>query len=1608
MFFNAGRMGFRHFKMPVPVGDPGGPGDTGGFGNACFGLTGTEHVVFGFNTYSVPDQPSFAYLFDCVKATRCLGSLDDQGFNKPRNSELDCQTPTGVGMSAGEIDPNHYCSCTGSRYIDLQCWRDSIFTADGDNAIACQPIEYDPPAVICNGQLEDDDVVNDDICDGWAIGIGNPSDDQLCTYCSNGITGSQVCGISVPYQGPCMCTSPQGECSDQCNGNGCADCSGNLAYIHKPNSSCDSAQNYELSNFITNWGKGNEGSPTGATGWGASCNPTNVDGGINTFFNSGVCGTPIFDDGTNLSVSVTQLGPGITSTNQISPHQFMSVSGHACDCKKGSVYQTFFSYLTNEGASGTTFCNIFLGSLINNPCSPPISLRPDCGCTFNFVGLTYESGGCRQGNFPTSIPQNNGDAVLQGMQYSCDASYLRNIGCSHALSRYYMESFSSPSMRDKFESQTFRRIDNSFIDTCGVNPCHTSKLFQSDGDPETEAGGFDGTGCRKYDGADEDFPVIARNSGADTDVNLYYERYVLNCDAIAGTLDDVDEDGEPIFTGTYQGGGTCDLVAGITSARNARSEEAINRVGRRSEQYFDLPLSSVGTARSFFAPWVDDMIHQIATPNISSRVMKTDKNGGQDAGQGLDETAVNHLAQGPYPAYSYYSWFFGPMFDCSEVYDADMDRGADSGTALSPANHACSYKRFEGQWGPHVFGKFITHPGFIGTPNDTMTNLKNASRGYFDSWGSIRLNNFWKYNNTSVFTGGTLPKFTDTLTTGVEAFGNPNQNRKNESNSFVWGDKQLWPSGGATDGDPVWPPTYTESSDELDANSFYPNAHPLAGATSVATPIDHNPHGITAHSGLGWCSAVNRQNCSWLNPRFTVMSNWLWPGGRKDYSDKELKLLFYLSTVNLGDLDTEGQNARENFAIYDTANGVNSHRGSTGTSVEIPLAHQDHFGDPLDPDNQGGSLYVSSFGYPLDARGQMTTDDETQASPFAPLNRVFNITTYKGLNGRGRVHRGWQQPVRYRAFHREPFWETNVSGHYFKIGLSTSMQKYTPFMQMNFSTRYYNYDADWGSGYSYRRFGHYTDALQPESPNQRFQGMDRFNLNLTLPSKPEIYDSAVERGFDPERSIIPSPSLLSYYSLPIIGGYGYAGPDVLATNTTSEMLDFRGVGCGQGYLWGPFGRDIIWTNSEGVNDLANSRTFKNNDGSAVTGATFSDRWKSGEGDAHSSLHAQRMFASGSNASGGLAAQALGQTVIAPEFGTDLNHATGSSLTTQFNCNSTEWTRIRAVHCLLDISSGGIKTIPSSFVGCTAYYKSSGPPATNGSDAQSVYQFNGNGWWYRTHEQLRLGINEEGMTSGIGPMGWIRHQNGYFPEYAVGQSSLGDRMYGPSTTYGGPKSSNNLVDTGHGFLQDARQSAGNDGAILTTATPGAFASLAKNSQLNNGWTACSLSPAIIAGFQRQATESHFPEIETGFYPTIALATGAGNIDILDDTKMFDSVFAWESGNTPATTPVAVNGYFKLINQSGETLTLQVTGATASDAPSSNSMPVNLNLEPFEESLNTYGITQDLLCVTNEEIDHPYLGDCSRLNDHTLGGHKVWPSKNLVGQIRGWVHPNIRPL
>ena len=423
------------------------------------------------------------------------------------------------------------------------------------------------------------------------------------------------------------------------------------------------------------------------------------------------------------------------------------------------------------------------------------------------------------------------------------------------------------------------------------------------------------------------------------------------------------------------------------------------------------------------------------------------------------------------------------------------------------------------------------------------------------------------------------------------------------------------------------------------------------------------------------------------------------------------------------------------------------------------------------------------------------------------------------------------------------------------------------------------------------------------------------------------------------------------------------------------------MGNGRGYLYGPYGRDIIWADPSSFDN----RSFKNSDGTAVTGPVRSDRKTSSP---ISQFHSQRLFANGSN---------ITPLDSVEAFGTDVVGSTASDLwQTATDCEDTLWKVIRASHCLLDISDVGITKIKSSFVGCTAFYHSSAFKS-NASDAESVYQFNGNGWWYRTHEQLRLGINEEGYTSGVGPSGYIRHQNGYFPGYVNGVGTDGDRMYGPHTDPLGAnidaKLEGTTFDSGHGFIQDIQQNA-----EVTDVSISNFTGLSKNSQVNNGWTACTLKNAV-AGHQRQATDTHFPEIASGYYPV----STSGGIDILDDTKMFDAVFAWDSGQTGG---IASGGYFTLLNQSGETLQIRVTGGSSSQAPSDNSNPININIEPYRDSLNTFGETFDLLCMTDSDMNKPFLGDCSRINDHSAGGYKVWPPDFIVKDVVGWTYHNAQ--
>ena len=1783
MFFNAGRMGFRHFKIQVPGPGPGvGGGDTG-----CFGLTGTDRIVFAFDTYSVPDKPAFSYIYSCSDANDCF----QYGMDKPYDSDGPCENSRYEGTigqpgDTSDIDAFNYCSCTGARAQSLSCWKQKL-----DIDRKCTPdIPY---TGFCNDDLEEESS-DWQICGDFPIGSvdTNPDNDQLCDFCNSQESGpsggSILCGIKQVWSGYCNCTSQvdgDGDyCFDGCDSNveqqpGCVHCqqSNGLSWFRaneEDTSDCPGATDYFLPEMIS-----------GYTGW-TDPRDAGANEDIQDFFRGNVCGTPALPGGSNLSIPVSELSPdgSITDTSQIKPQNFMNLSGHNCaygsnGClPTGSVFRTMFSYLTVE--NGNTFCNIFLTPLVASECASAYGMVPDRpGCTFCYPGITFELGPC---------VHNTQDRDTAGQERLCSSPHLSNMGCANGLARHYAIDDLSSSSASLFilnnEMRKWRRVDNAEIDTCGVNPCGTSSYFLFDGGA-TPTGGFDGTNCWGYVGELDGYPTKVQ----DTDLgdpeapswkkHSFYEYYFALCDS------QPDQFSTPPNTK----GGTSDLVAGIQSERMVRANECINRVGRRSETMFDLPLSSVGTARSFFAPWVDDMIHHTATPDVSGRRLG---GGGESESDGTygdrfwgrnisgydGRAVINHLAMGPYPAYSYYSWFYGPMFDVSETMTKFDSSDAEFGTDYFGANFAAVNTRFEGQWGPNIFGKFLTHPGFLGTPDDTMRNLSANARGYFDSWGAIRLNNFWKTSG-SVFTGGTLAKFTDTLSTGIEAFNNPNQNRKNIDLTFLpGGDEELWPPNDMTNGYFI----------------------PVAGATASAGPLDHNPHGITAHSSLGWCSAVNRQNSSWLNPRFTVASNWLWPGDRQEYDTTDHRLMLYTATVDTGELlgeefasDTE----EEDFDIRKVYNiNVDQYnRGDEdnarffvdyrGRSRDMPWAQLytyrlDYNGSPDLPTIGGAGgvgllVNATNFGY--------GSDDETRTSPFAPLNRAFNVdyrsvpdgdsnlfrntnddenynrqldaecfcedqsgqacfciecagvdhepgvglncggdcngqsfggvqcicdlcacwmslstlckrefkidgvevtdadmrlkcqccggvgspnpipdgpdcrdcvtcvgihgcTYCNNLNGgndprckcfgpgitsaccwsdddfnteTGDLHESFQFPATYNAYWNEPQWKPNQDGTIFKYTYENDQQNISgfscaPAMELHMAINRYGNPTNKGGGNAFRRFGAFTNVKQTSNPNQRFEGMDRYRLHMVLPSNPS--NTGEFGDIDPERTVMPSPSLLSYYALPIIGGWGYAGPPDMKVNYDT-LLQYRGVGCGKGFLYGPFGRDVIWADPTSF-DLE-SKPFKNYDGTSVTGPTRADRNQFVS--TVSDFHAQRLMSNGGNITNNKALNDFSETELESILSVEENPGRGelsmggytaqNAFSTSTQCGNTAWQRIRASHCLLDISTGagksGYTTIPSSYVGCTAYYKSGSAPATNGSDAEAVYQFNGNGWWYRTHEQLRLGINEEGYTSGVGPAGWIRHQNGYFPDYVVGSSALdGDRMYGPGTTTAASTTSladrlnGTTFDSGHGFLQDVLGNA--EVAAATqfggTITPSAFHALSNNSQLNNGWTACAPSAFNNTldglGYQRQFNEGHFPEIESGYYPSTAGL-------FLDDTKMFDAVFAWETGSTAG---VALGGYFKLINQSGVDLTLRVTGGAASAAGSSNSNPINLNIEPFSDSLNTFGETFDLICMTDTDMQRPYMGNCSRMNDHTAGGYKVWPNEFLVNQIVGWAHPN----
>jgi len=1767
MFFNAGRMGFRHFKVVVIPG----PGDPAGGGTGCFGLTDRTKVVFGYDNFGVPDKPRFSYIYDCRSANECF-SFTSQGTD---SSDV-CGGGGGIQGQPGnsfDVNPFDYCSCTGARARNLQCWKKKIYPDVTD----CQ--QQPPDTCIGNGG---EDVPDPDynICAGFPVTQNNPTAEQLCSFCNdNGVSGSKPCGVAEVYASVCDCTTRDANCSLECSGVGCAHCKSgnNLAWLVPSEESafeCASSQasTYLLPNLIT-----------GYTGWAGKYNPSDADQKIQDFFNgsdgSGVCAT-IEDAELGVSaIDVTKLSldGSITDTNQIQPQNMLNLSGHNCDafCSASSAYRTFFSYLTFE--NGVTFCNIFMSPQITNSCAPATGTIPSFpGCTFCFPGITAEQGPCFQADDDYAATL-TGNVGIIGTKRECTAPYMLNLGCAHGLARHYSAFDDIPNNTNGFdgkasilnnEMRKWRRIDNSEIDSCGVNPCLTSNFYRFDGGG-TPTGGFSGTGCYSYLGQGnmsdgKPFPnnvddTVRDPNGSNFRVSNYYENYYAYCDK------------EP-STSNYSGGGTADLVSGVSSDRTSRVNECVNRVGRRSEQLFDLPLVSVGTARSFFAPWVDDMIHHIATPLVSGRKLggKESSFTNSSSGKNGDVFAtthvasitglvapvhISHLAMGPYPAYSYYSWFYGPMFDVSETMTQQTSNN-NSFPGQHGGNHAAINTRFEGQWGPHIFGKFLTHPGFIGTPEDTMRNLINSSAGStgFDSWGAIRLNRFSEMSG-SIFKGGTLPKFTDTLSTGIEAFNNPNQNRKNEALT----DQQIG------DGEELWPPKARYESGSCNY------IIPVAGASASAIPLDHNPHGITAHSALGWCSSINRQNSSWLNPRFTVASNWLWPGGREEYDTTDHRSMFYLSTVDTGEfgkveLTTNKElwnrkvSAPTNYStgLPDGATYAGALHQSRGTGQGL-MSHQDAYHTAsLDYRGRIRELAMcstyryaradeSSIQWPEtvdqnsfadDANGSRAgSDDETRVSPFAPLNRIFNYHTERGFeenaglfaqqrlynenpdapfeassdvenctvigdlsefdgtvsagaqclcendgsgnqggiglggclcdlcrcwdslsdecqssygrqpdgisnstmaslcrccnglggenpirggascddcetcvsqygctfcNGIGQdpacesicwdrnelgagtafLHNGHQFPTTYNAYWREPFWRVNSTGTW-KNRFTTGDQEIVdvlayPSMEMDMAINRENNSANKQHGCSVRRFGMFTNVKKPNSPNQRFQGMDRYRLQQVLPANPS--DTSEFSGIDPERTIMPSPSLLSYYPLPIIGGWGYGGPPTTVTNYNS-LLPYRGVGNGRGYLYGPYGRDIIWADPL----TYDQRSFKNSDGTAVTGPVKSDRKTSSP---ISQFHSQRLFANGSNTTPLDSIEA---------FADDIHGNTASDIwQTATNCEDDLWKTVRASHCLLDISDVGITKIKSSFVGCTAFYHSSAFKS-NANDAESVYQFNGNGWWYRTHEQLRLGINEEGYTSGIGPSGYIRHQNGYFPGYANGVGTDGDRMYGPNADpFGGnlnAKLEGTTFDSGHGFVQDVMKEV-----EVTNTSISQFTGISKNTQVNNGWTACTLKNAV-AGHQRQATDTHFPEISSGYYPV----STSGGIDILDDTKMFDAVFALDSGSTAGITS---GGFFTMLNQSGETLQIRVTGGSSSQAPSSNSDTVNINIEPYKDSLNTFGETFDLLCMTDADMNKPFLGDCSRINDHSAGGYKIWPPEFLVKDIVGWTEHNAQ--
>ncbi len=1424
MFFNAGRMGFKHFRSVVTPGGPTPGGDT-----YCFGLTGTEHVVFGFDNFPVPDKPAFAYIYDCTMTSECID------YNRPRtyppNNCIDKTSDVYEGPPVGMPD-EEFCSCTGDYVKGLNCFFKNIvnrISANSQNHLTtnCGAPQNANAQDLCAVGPEDifcrtggpDDRLSDECCIETGVNCTQfghtfciPTEDEMCDFCFGGVTGDAIhCGISVPYVSPnCLCTTST--CAEGCPQNSnceLCDASGSLSYL-------------------------------GPAGPGENGCPINVDmpespsirdplsetqGGITPHY----CIT-----NTGHFVSVEDFGPGITNTNQIDPSRMINITGNDCAGCSNSAYKAFFAYITYE--EGVTFCNLFLTPTISGPCSPPTFT--ETGCTFALAGFTAP-GRTEQFQYPES-------------------DYLLEFGCGKGLVR---SNWSSDPLGLPFFDET-KRIDTSLIDTCGINPCGCS-------DPQNDLSdnvGFTGGACREFMNGE---PYIVGSA-----TTRHYEPYFSTCDSI---LNQVGADPQPSNTG--------DLVVNptIENARTPFAREAVNRIGVRSEELFDLPIISTGIARSFFAPWTDNFIDRVAINAASLSV------------------ANEGVAFSVYPASNYHSWFSGPMFDI-------IHGNSDSFAFESPVGAIDDQLRFRGsitpqttapitirgQQHPQLFGNFITPPGFFGYAKEARENITN--RGYMNSWGAVKLNEFYRQPD-SVWTGGTLPSFNEVLTNGIEA-----------------------------------PPNQTPGS-----------------ANPSATHLQSNPMGLTGYCGMGWCSMIGRQNCSWLNPRFTVLSNWLWVGAG-------------------------------NSAAYKP--GTEKYAGSTyWTNAELDKIQSELFGigAPGLPDRGFGGAGIGENIEPI------------TGSVFQPEQRVFSVTTLLSQLPRSDDEDDHgpsglptsQYPCYYSGANFRPEWTVGDGVRKFQIVERLQEPAGTGRGGERSNTCPQEFNESGGAndvnGTARVNYGLFRDATRPYEQNQRYHGMDRWESDSAVGHRGGLLGSDVVDG------IMPSPSILSYYPLNIVGGYLYAGPKTVDTYgqptvSLSDLNEVTGIGNANGFLYGGFGRDISWRQKGDRNDKT---LYLNPDGSQATGATTPD---SNQSDQYSSHHAQRLYNSGSDTNSATTAKVL-----------DLPYQqTGKVLDMISNCEYRGWQYLAASHCLLDISSQGISTISSKFAGCTAFYRppSAGSfPASDGSNATSTYQFNGNGWWYRTHEQLSRGIDECGWTSGIGPAGWVKHEHGWYPDYDVTDGTVLSQQMETGKNAGDEGANlgdNRYTQPNADFLNSSSSSFSrhvkNDiGGFVPGEESLIIPSQVGNDNLNNGWTACSMK-SPFSDYQRQATDTHFPQINSGYYPV----SSAGGIEILNDTKMFDAVFAWRDGLSAGFgghPGIEAGGYFTLISQNGDTLQIRATGGVASMLGSTFSDPINLNIRPYDASLEVFGFTgddADLICATNADIDKPYLGACSRIHDKTNGG------------------------